>query len=90
MHKLKDQGFSTKMINKNLLTPQEVFDSYINLLDKFVKDTVKSDHLALIMAEVLMVKVKELFQGKGYGEDHTLLFIQHALQELEDNKPTIH
>jgi len=90
MHKLKDQGFSIKMINKNLLTPQEIFDSYIKLLDKFVEETVKNDHLALIMAEVLMVKVKELFQGKGYDEDHTLLFIQHALQELEDNKPTIH
>ncbi len=74
----------------SLVTPQQIFDSYIDLLNKFIKDSVKSDHLALIMAEVLMVKVKELFEGKGYKEEDALLFIQHALQELEDNKPTIH
>ena len=74
----------------SLVTPQQIFDSYINLLDKFIKDTVNSNHLALIMAEVLMVKVKELFDGKGYSEDQTLLFIQHALQELDEDKPTIH
>ena len=73
-----------------LITPQQIFDSYIDLLDKFIKDTVTSDHLALIMAEVLMVKVKEIFQGNGYSEDQTLLFIQHALQELDEDKPTIH
>ena len=74
----------------SLVTPQQIFDSYIDLLNKFIKDSVKSDHLALIMAEVLMVKVNELFEGKGYKEEDALLFIQHALQELEDNKPTIH
>ena len=51
---------------------------------------VTNDNLALIMAEVLMVKVKQLFEGKGYSEDQTLLFIQHALQELDEDKPTIH
>ena len=37
-----------------------------------------------------ILKVKELFDGKGYSEDQTLLFIQHALQELDEDKPTIH
>ena len=74
----------------SLVTSQQIFDSYIDLLDKFIKDTVNSNHLALIMAEVLMVKVKELFEGKGYNEEQTLLFIQHALQELDEDKPTIH
>tara|TARA_B100000900_G_C20244274_1_gene579260 strand:+ start:479 stop:637 length:159 start_codon:yes stop_codon:yes gene_type:complete len=50
----------------SLVTPQQIFDSYIDLLDKFIKDSVNSDSLALIMAEVLMLKVKELFEGKGY------------------------
>ena len=45
---------------------------------------------ALIMAEALVVKVKELFAGKGYPEDQALLFVEHALQELDENKPTIH
>jgi hypothetical protein len=90
MLKVKDQVFNIKMLNKTLITPQQLFDSYIDLLDKFVKDTVTNDNLALIMAEVLMVKVKELFEGKGYSEDQTLLFIQHALQELDEDKPTIH
>jgi|TARA_R100001460_G_scaffold44539_2_gene81320 hypothetical protein len=74
----------------SLVTPQQIFDSYIDLLDKFIKDSVNSDSLALIMAEVLMLKVKELFEGKGYKEEDALLFIQHAIQELEENKPTIH
>jgi hypothetical protein len=78
------------MNSKNLVSPQQIFDSYIKMLDKFIKDSVNSDSLALIMAEVLMVKVKELFEGKGYKEEDALLFIQHAIQELEDNKPTIH
>ncbi len=78
------------MNQKNLVSPQKIFDSYIKMLDKFIKDSVNSDSLALIMAEVLMVKVKELFEGKGYKEEDALLFIQHAIQELEDNKPTIH
>ena len=60
MLKVKDQVFNIKMLNKTLITPQQLFDSYIDLLDKFVKDTVTNDNLALIMAEVLMVKVKEL------------------------------
>jgi hypothetical protein len=78
------------MNSKNLVSPQQIFDSYIKMLDKFIKDSVNSDSLALIMAEVLMVKVKELFEGKGYKEEDALLFIQHAIQELEENKPTIH
>ena len=78
------------MNSKNLVSPQQIFDSYIKMLDKFIKDSVNSESLALIMAEVSMVKVKELFDGKGYKEDDALLFIQHAIQELEENKPTIH
>ena len=78
------------MNSKNLVSPQQIFDSYIKMLDKFIKDSVNSDSLALIMSEVLMVKVKELFEGKGYKEEDALLFIQHAIQELEENKPTIH
>ena len=78
------------MVSKNLVSAQQIFDSYIQMLDKFIKDSVNSESLALIMAEVLMVKVKELFIGRGYKEEDALLFIQHAIQELEDNKPTIH
>ncbi len=37
-----------------------------------------------------MGKVKELFEGKGYKEEDALLVIQHAIQELDENKPTIH
>ena len=42
------------------------------------------------MAEALIVKIKQLFIGKGYVEEDALLFIEHALQELNDDKPTIH
>jgi len=69
---------------------QKIFDDLISKMDKFANDNVKSETDALIMAEVLIVKVKELFEGKGYKEHDALLFVQHAIQELEDNKPTIH
>jgi hypothetical protein len=73
-----------------IVTAQQMFDAYIRELDKIVHGTVKNPEQAIIMAEVLMVKVKQLFQGAGYHEEDALLFIQHALQELEENKPTIH
>jgi hypothetical protein len=73
-----------------IFNAQKIFDALISKMDKFANDNVKSETDALIMAEVLMVKVKELFEGKGYKEEDALLFIQHAIQELEENKPTIH
>ena len=39
---------------------------------------------------LLDIKIKQLFIGKGYAEEDALLFIEHALQELNDDKPTIH
>jgi phosphoheptose isomerase len=74
----------------SIFNAQKIFDDYISKLDNFTRENVKSSTDALIMAEVLMVKVKELFMGKGYTEVDALLFVQHAIQELEDNKPTIH
>tara|TARA_R100001369_G_C3247722_1_gene155456 strand:- start:84 stop:317 length:234 start_codon:yes stop_codon:yes gene_type:complete len=73
-----------------VLLTQELFDSYLRQLDKHIKEKVKTPEQALIMAEALMVKIKELFCLKGYTEDHALLFIEHALQELDETKPTIH
>jgi|TARA_R110000796_G_scaffold228854_1_gene346074 hypothetical protein len=73
-----------------VLTPQNIFDSYLKELDKKIKETVHSPEQALIMVEVLMVKVKELFTQKGYTEDDALLFMEHTLQELDETKPTIH
>ena len=78
------------MADNHLFTSQQVFDSYLKELDNFIKHSINNHQCALIMAEALMVKVKELFAGKGYDEDQTLLFVQHALQELDENKPTIH
>jgi hypothetical protein len=73
-----------------ITSPQQIFDNFIQKIDSFVKQNVNSPTLALIMAEALMVKVKELFDEKGYSEEQTLLFIKHALQELDEEKPTIH
>ena len=42
------------------------------------------------MAEALIVKVKELFLSQNYAENVALLFVEHALQELNEDKPTIH
>ena len=74
-----------------IVTAQQVFDSYLRELDKQLKATVKAPEQALIMAEAMMVKVKELFMANKFVEDHSLLFMEHALQELDENtKPTIH
>jgi len=73
-----------------ILTAQNVFDSYLRELDKQIKETVKTKEQSLIMAEALLVKVKELFVAKGFSEDVALLFMEHTLQELDDTKPTIH
>ena len=73
-----------------ILTAQNVFDSYLQELDKQIRETVKTKEQALIMAEALMIKVKELFISKGFSEDVALLFMEHALQELDNTKPTIH
>lgn len=75
---------------KELLIPQQVFDMFVDQIDKFVSFHVKNEGAALIMAEALIVKIKQLFIGKGYAEEDALLFIEHALQELNDDKPTIH
>ena len=69
---------------------QDVFDIFLKEADDFCKLHVKSKTSALVMAEVFIVKVKDLFHGKGSSEDDALLFIQHALQELNDTKPTKH
>ena len=69
---------------------QDVFDIFLKEADDFCKLHVKSKTAALVMAEVFIVKVKDLFHGKGYSEEDALLFIQHALQELNDTKPTKH
>ena len=73
-----------------VVTAQQVFDSYLREIDKQLKETVRSKEQAIIMAEALMVKVKELFLRSDFGVDHALLFMEHALQELDENKPTIH
>ena len=73
-----------------VLTNQNIFDSYLQELDKQIKGTVKNKEQVLIMAEALMVKVKELFMSKEFSEDVALLFMEHTLQELDDTKPTIH
>ena len=73
-----------------IVSAQQVFDSYLREIDKQLKETVRSKEQAIIMAEALMVKVKELFLRSDFGEDHALLFMEHALQELDENKPTIH
>ena len=75
---------------KDLSIPQKIFDEFLEHVDKFVTFHVKNESSALIMAEAFIVKIKQLFMGKGYTEDDALLFIQHALQELNDDKPTIH
>tara|TARA_R110002124_G_scaffold79958_1_gene212049 strand:+ start:650 stop:892 length:243 start_codon:yes stop_codon:yes gene_type:complete len=75
---------------KELIIPQQVFDIFLDHIDKFVSFHVKNEGAALIMAEALIVKIKQLFIGKGYVEEDALLFIEHALQELNDDKPTIH
>ena len=69
---------------------QETFEVFLKKADDFCQLHVKSKTSALVMAEVFIVKVKDLFHGKGYSEDDALLFIQHALQELNDTKPTKH
>ena len=69
---------------------QEVFDIFLKEADNFCKLHVKNKTTALVMAEVFIIKVKDLFHGKGYSEEDSLLFIKHALQELNDIKPTIH
>ena len=51
---------------------------------------VHNKEQSIILAEAMMVTVKELLEAQGFAVDHSLLFIQHALQELEENKPTIH
>ena len=90
----KAQDFNIqKMVDNTLITTittQDIFDAYLKELDNFIRNNIKNRQCALIMTEALMVKVKELFQGQGYDEDQTLLFVQHALQELDENKPTIH
>lgn len=78
------------MVDINNHEMQEVFDIFLKEADDFCKLHVKSKTSALVMAEVFIVKVKDLFHGKGYSEDDALLFIQHALQELNDTKPTKH
>ena len=45
---------------------------------------------AIIPEGVVGLTVKELLEAQGFAVDHSLLFIEHALQELEENKPTIH
>ena len=75
---------------KIFLTPQNIFDSYLKELDVQIKETVKSPEQALIMAEALLVKTKELFCSKGFSDDDALLFMEHTLQELDNTKPTIH
>ena len=50
-----------------IFNAQKIFDELISKMDKFANDNVKSETDALIMAEVLMVKLKELFEGKGPG-----------------------
>ena len=99
---VKDQGFSIlKMVGEiNKTVEQEVFDSYLELLDHFIKDLIakkvvisgknKTEVLSLIMAEALMVKVKDIFISTKFLEDQALLFMEHALQELDNTKPTIH
>mgnify|MGYP003123431920 CR=1 FL=1 len=78
------------MVVNKIISAQELFDIYLKSLDQYINKNISSQECALIMAEVLMVKVKELFAGKGYSEDHALLFVEHALQELNEDKPTIH
>jgi|TARA_R110002020_G_scaffold374737_1_gene586028 hypothetical protein len=73
-----------------VVTAQQVFEAYLKEIDKAIKDTVKTHEQSLIMAEALLVKVKEIFYGHGKTEEEALLFIEHALQELNDTKPTIH
>ena len=73
-----------------IVSAQQVFDSYLKEIDKQIKETVKSKEQAIIMAEALIVKVKELFVMNEFGEDHALLFLEHALQELDEIKPSVH
>ena len=65
-----------------VVTAQQVFDSYLREIDKQLKETVRSKEQAIIMAEALMVKVKELFLRSDFGEDHALLFMEHALHPV--------
>tara|TARA_R100001129_G_scaffold81077_1_gene55154 strand:- start:862 stop:1086 length:225 start_codon:yes stop_codon:yes gene_type:complete len=73
-----------------ILTAQELFDNYLRQIDKLIQDNVQSKEQSLIMAEALIVKVKELFLSQNYAENVALLFVEHALQELNEDKPTIH
>ena len=73
-----------------IVTAQTIFDAYLKHLDQFIKESVQNKEQSLIMAEALMLKTKELFISQGFGEDQALLFVEHALQELNNNKPTIH
>ena len=90
-----------KMVGEiNKMVEQGVFDSYLELLDHFIKDLIakkvviagkdQAEVLSLIMAEALMVKVKDIFISTKFLEDQALLFMEHALQELDNTKPTIH
>ena len=73
-----------------MTTPQEIFDNYLKELHKVVKTVVHNKEQSIILAEAMMVTVKELLEAQGFAVDHSLLFIEHALQELEENNPTIH
>tara|TARA_R100000908_G_C3720171_1_gene123251 strand:- start:28 stop:264 length:237 start_codon:yes stop_codon:yes gene_type:complete len=78
------------MVGNKIISAQELFDIYLKSIDEYINKNINSPECALIMAEALIVKVKELFVRKGYPEDQALLFVEHALQELDENKPTIH
>ena len=78
------------MVDNKIISAQQLFDIYLKSLDEYISKNVNSQECALIMAEAFIVKVKELYAGKGYPEDQALLFVEHALQELDENKPTIH
>ncbi len=90
----KAQAFNIQKLVDNTLittiTTQDIFDAYLRELDNFIIKNINNRKCAVIMSEALIVKVKELFQGQGYDEDQTLLCVQHALQELDEHKPTIH
>tara|TARA_R100000458_G_scaffold57937_1_gene65003 strand:- start:650 stop:874 length:225 start_codon:yes stop_codon:yes gene_type:complete len=73
-----------------IISAQQLFDNYLREVDHLIKSQVITKDQSLIMAEALMVKVKELFLSQGHPENVALLFIEHALQELNEDKPTIH
>jgi len=78
------------MVDSTVLTAQQLFDNYLKQVDQMLKHNVHSKEQSIIMAEALLVKVKELFLLQGYPENVALLFVEHALQELNEDKPTIH